>query len=90
MLSNCISLKSIDFPSYKINNAIIWAQYSLIVLLCYQMIQNNNDLIEQDLSSFNINNVADIGPIFSNCFSIKKENIKINNKNHKLLNEIKK
>ena len=41
-----------------------------------------------DLSSFNTNNVTNMSDMFSKCSSLKKSNIKIDNKNDKLLNQI--
>ena len=38
-----------------------------------------------DLSSFNTNNVENMKDVFFYCHSLKKENIKINNKNDKIL-----
>ena len=42
------------------------------------------------LSSFNTSNVSNMNDVFFDCHSLKKENIKISNKNDKLLNEIEK
>ena len=42
-----------------------------------------------DLSSFNTTNVNDMSDMFAGCSSLKKENIKIKNKNDKILNQLK-
>ena len=42
-----------------------------------------------DLSSFNINNINKMKGMFNGCSSLKKENIKIKNKNDKILNQLK-
>ena len=42
-----------------------------------------------DLSSFNTTNVENMYSMFEGCFSLKKENVKINEYGKKLLNEIK-
>ena len=43
-----------------------------------------------DLSSFNTTNVENMSSMFFGCSSLKRENIKINNKDDKLLSQIKK
>ena len=42
-----------------------------------------------DLSSFNTTNVKDMSGMFYKCSSLKRENIRINNKDVKLLSQIK-
>ena len=41
-----------------------------------------------DLSSFNTTNVNDMSSMFAGCSSLKRENIRINNEDYKLLSQI--
>ena len=78
MFFNCSSLESIDLSSFNTTN----------VNNMSNMFSNCCSLESIDLSSFNTTNVNNMSYMFSNC-SLRKENIKINNKNDKLLKEIK-
>ena len=78
MFYYCSSLKSIDLSSYnttKVNNI------SCLFAGCCS-------LKSIDLSSFNTTNVNNMSGMFYECSSLKKENIKFNNSDKKLLNEI--
>jgi len=103
MFSGCFSLKSIDLSSFNtINvnnmNKMFYACSSLksIDLSSFNT-TNVNDMLGMfsfcsslksiDLSSFNTTNVNNIKDIFLNCSSLREENIKLNNKNDKLLKE---
>jgi len=79
MFGGCSSLKSIDLSSFDTTNV------NNMSLMFY----NCSSLKSIDLTSFNINNVNDISFMFDGCSSLKKENIKMKNKNDKILDEIK-
>ena len=79
MFSGCASLKSIDLCSFN----------TIKVKDMHCMFKNCSSLKSLDLSSFNSTNVNNMNDMFSGCLSLKKENITIENKNDKLLNEIK-
>jgi len=106
MLYGCSSLKIIDLSSFNIANVnIIYGMFaecpSLIsidlssfnttnIATMSGMFSGCSSLRSIDLSSFNTTNVNNMSNIFFGCFSLKKENIKIKNKNDKLLNEFEK
>ena len=77
MFAGCSSLKSIDLSSFNTTN----------VNNMRYMFGGCSSLNSIDLSSFNTTN-AKMCCMFSGCSSLKKENIKINNNDEKLLNEI--
>jgi len=77
MFYACSSLKSIDLSSFNTTN----------INDMFGMFNICSSLESIDLSSFNTTNVNNIKNIFLNCSSLIKENIKINNKNDKLLKE---
>ena len=79
MFCGCSSLKSIDLSSFNTTNV---NDMSCMFFLC-------SSLKSIDLSSFNTTNVNDISDMFVDCSSLKKENIKIKNKNDKILNQLK-
>ena len=78
MFSCCESLISIDLSSFNTTN---------VNNMSY-MFSGCKSLNSIDLSSFNTTNVNDMSDIFDGCSSLKKENIKIKNKNDKILNEL--
>jgi len=80
MFSFCSSLKSIDLFSFDTTNV---NNMSYMFWQCSFL-----DTI--DLSSFNIINVNNMSGMFWGCSSLKNENIKIKNKNEKLLKQIEK
>ena len=77
MFHGCSYLKSIDLSSF-ITTSINDMNH---------MFTGCSSLESIDLSSFNTTNVNNIKNIFLNCSSLREENIKINNKNDKLLKE---
>ena len=77
MFFNCSSLKSIDLSSFNTNN----------VTNMNSMFNNCYSLNSIDLSSFNTNKVTNMKYMFSYC-SLNKNNIKANNKETKILNEL--
>ena len=52
------------------------------------MFYNYSSLESIDLSSFNTSNVIDMTLMFSNCSSLKKDNIILNNKDDKIIKQI--
>ena len=78
MFLECSSLKSIDLSSFITTN----------VNNMRYMFEGCSSLESIDLSSFNTNNVKDMSGMFFGCSSLKKENVKFNNSDKKLLNEI--
>jgi len=78
MFNSCTSLKSINLSSFNTIN---------VNNMSY-MFDNCTSLQSIDLSSFNTINVENMSYMFSCCSFLKKENIKINNKNEKLLEVI--
>jgi len=79
MFSNCSSLESIDLSSFNTNK----------VDSIRGMFSGCSSLISIDISSFTSNNIKDMNCLFDECTSLKKENIKIKNKNDRLLEGIK-
>ena len=79
MFSYCCSLESLNLSSFDTSN----------VTNISGMFNRCNSLKSLDLSSFNTSNVINIKNIFNRCNSLEKDNIKINNKKDKILNEIK-
>ena len=79
MFSGCSSLNSIDLSSFNTTS----------VKTMNNMFSKCSSLNSIDLSSFNTTNVKYMIYIFNGCSSLKKENIKIKNKNDKILNELK-
>ena len=80
MFMNCSSLISIDLSSFNTTNVDNMGS----------MFSGCSSLISIDLSSFNTTNVKNMGCMFLGCSSLKKENVKINKTDKKLLNEINK
>ena len=80
MFYKCSSLKSADLSSFITTN----------VNNMRYMFEGCSSLESIDLSSFNTNNVKDMSGMFFGCSSLKKENVKFNNSDKKLLNEINK
>ena len=78
MFSVCSSLKSINLSSFNTNN----------VNNMREMFSRCSSLESIDLSSFNTTNVDNMHGMFYYCSYLKKENIKINNKNDKLIKAI--
>ena len=78
MFYECTSLKSIDLSSFKTKNT---SDMSCMFCGC-------SSLESIDLSSFNTNNVIHMDFMFSRCSSLKKENVKLNKNEKKLLKEI--
>ena len=78
MFYYCSSLKSIDLSSF--NTTKVYNISCLFAGCC--------SLKSIDLSSFNTTNVNNMSGMFYECSSLKKENIKFNNSDKKLLNEI--
>jgi len=79
MFYDCSSLTSIDLSSFNTTN----------VNYLVGMFKGCSSLKSIDLSSFNTTNITNIDGMFQGCTSLKKENIKIKNKNDKILNELK-
>ena len=77
MFYNYSSFESIDLSSFNTSN--------VIDMSC--MFSGCSSLKSIDLSSFNTSNVIDMTLMFSNCSSLKKDNIKINDNDHKILNQ---
>jgi len=77
MFYRCTSLKSIDLTSFNTTNA-----KDMSGMFC-----GCSSLESIDLSSFDTTNVYNIHGMFFVCPSLKKDNIKIKNKNDKLLKE---
>ena len=77
MFSDCKSLESIDLSSFNTNK----------VTNMSNMFSDCKSLESIDLSSFNTNNVTDMSYMFDSCESLKKENIKINKNEKRILNK---
>ena len=106
MFSDCSSLKSIDLSSFNTTNVnnmcqmfSVCSSLKSIDLSSFNTTNVNNmgymffgcsSLKSIDLSSFNTTNVNNMYGMFWSCPFLSKENIKINNKNDKLLKEIEK
>jgi surface protein len=54
------------------------------------MFNGCSSLISIDLSSFNTTNVNNMGYMFYGCSSLKKENVKINKSESKILSQLNK
>ena len=80
MFQMCSSLKSLDLTSFNTIN----------VKNMNHMFWGCSSLESIDLSSFNAINVEDMDFMFSECSSLKKENIKINPSQTKILDQLKK
>jgi surface protein len=78
MFAGCSSLKTLDVRNFNTEN----------VEKMNSVFQGCSSLESIDLSSFNTTNVNDMSDMFVGCSSLKKENIKIKNKNDKILNEL--
>ena len=78
MFEFCSSLKSIDLSSFNTSN--------VIDISC--MFADCSSLEFINLSSFNTINTTNMEGIFDGCSSLRKKNIKIRNKNDKILDEI--
>ena len=97
----CSSLKSIDLSSFNTNNvtnmsSMFWGCSSLKSIDLSSFNTNNvTDMIytfdecsflaSLDLSSFNTNNVTNMSDMFYGCSSLKKENVKINKNEKKII-----
>ena len=77
MFCGCSSLKSIDLSSFNTNNV-----YSM-----ESMFSGCSSLESIDLSSFNTNN-SSMYNMFWECFSLKKENLKINKNEKKIIENL--
>ena len=104
MFNGCSSLKSIDLSSFNtINVNDMYGMFSgcsslkLLDLSSFNTINVNSfgymfngcsSLISIDLSSFNTAKVNNIYDMFRGCSSLKKENIKINESESKILNQL--
>jgi len=71
----CSSLESIDLSSFNTNN----------VTNMVGMFYRCSSLESIDLSSFNTNNVTNMYSMFYECSSLKKENVKINKNEKKII-----
>ena len=80
MFYECSSLNSIDLSRFDTTNV---KNMSFMFYKCSKL----NSI---DLSSFNTTNVSDMSHILHGCSALKKENIKIKNKNDKILNDFEK
>ena len=80
MFYGCSSLTSIDLSSFNTFN----------VKDMSGMFESCSSLESIDLSSFNTTNVNDTSNLFYGCFSLKKERVKINNSESKIINKLKK
>ena len=78
MFWGCSSLKSSDLSLFNTTNV-----KNMSGMFC-----GCSSLKSIDLSSFSTTNVNDMSDMFVGCSSLKKENIKIKNKNDKILNEL--
>ena len=54
------------------------------------MFEDCSSLISIDLSSFNTTNVKNMGWMFHGCSSLKKEDVKINKSESKILSQLNK
>ena len=104
MFYKCFNLKSIDLSSFKTNNvknmSFMFYECSSLKSLDLSSFKTKNttdmncmfcgcsSLESIDLSSFNTNNVIHMDFMFSRCSSLKKENVKLNKNEKKLLKEI--
>ena len=79
MFCGCSSLESLDLSSFNTIN--------VSNMEC--MFDECSSLQSIDLSSFKTTNVNNMNCLFYRCSALKKENIKIDNKENKLLSEIK-
>ena len=80
MFYGCSSLTSIDLSSFNTFN----------VKDMSGMFESCSSLESIDLSSFNTTNVNDTSNLFYGCSSLKKERVKINNSESKIINKLKK
>ena len=104
MFSECSSLESIDLSSFNTNNvtkmsyifdgcsslkSIILSSFNTnnVIDMSY-MFNECSSLKSIDLSSFNINNDTDISYMFYGCSSLKKENVKMNKKEKKFIEDL--
>jgi len=78
MFWDCSSLKSIDLSSFNTSNVYDMSS----------MFNNCYSLESIDLSSFNISNVNNMSCMLYDCSSLKKEKIKINESNKRILDEL--
>ena len=78
MFNFCSSLKSIDLSSFNTSNV---KNMKYMFCDCYS-------LESIDLSSFNTSNVNNMSYMFYKCCSLKKENIKINESDKRILDEL--
>jgi len=78
MFYGCSSLEFIDLSSFNTTNVNIMSH----------MFYDCSSLESIDLSSFNTTNVNNMSFMLYGCSSLRKENIKIKDKNEKLLQEI--
>ena len=79
MFNECSSLKSLDLSSFDTSKV---TNMNFIFREC-------SSLKSLDLSSFSTTNIKDIKFIFNGCICLKKNNIKINNSETKILEQIK-
>ena len=79
LFSGCSKLKEIKginiFNTSKVNNMSF-------------MFSDCSSLVSIDLSSFNTSNVNDMNCMFFKCSLLKKENIKINESEKRILDEL--
>ena len=78
MFDGCSSLISIDLSSFNTTNV---KHMSFMFSWC-------SSLISIDLSSFNTTNVNNMWGMFDRCSSLKKENVKINKSESKILSRL--
>ena len=79
MFRRCSSLQSIDLSSFNTTN--------VNDMSC--MFSGCSSLQSIDLSSFNTTNVNNMSCMFSRCSSLKKDNVKINKFDKKILSQLK-
>ena len=77
MFYNCFSLRSLDLSSFNTSN--------VEDMDC--MFYNCRSLLSLDLSSFNIINVKYMRAMFEGCSLLKKENVKLNKNQTKIIQE---
>ena len=74
----CYLLKTLNLSSFYTNNV-----NNMSCMFC-----NCSSLQSLDISSFNFNKVIGMNGMFHECNLLRKDNIKINNKDDKILNAI--
>ena len=78
MFLKCSSLSSMDLSSFDTTN--------VTNMRC--MFYGCSSLISINLSSFNTTNIIDVHWIFEGCCHLKKEDVKLNENEEKIFNEL--